>query len=279
MFYASRLPQVGGSPSNNFRDRREALRGFSNYLKGVASGAQGVGVVWFSVSNSVNRSAVLAGGVNPGAVGTVGFSINGVSITTTWVTSDTQTMTNLCDAINASTDPLVNGIVRATNVRCSWSSTGALAPSTGSCLGSKIDGIANPVQQGQWGVWQVTGVNSTDYPRMSECINSHPSLCGKVVAPNWTSAVSTMPVGMRNNQLPANIRNYVSTGAGWTIGSWVRSSAYLFYCPQRTVMGNAIEIAPVGANIVVQGSDGLNRTVPWRMEAGAGEEVSFIDYV
>lgn len=49
------------------------------------------------------------------STGTVGGSINGVSITVTWATSDTASAAALAAAINASVNPLVAGIVTATS--------------------------------------------------------------------------------------------------------------------------------------------------------------------
>lgn len=49
------------------------------------------------------------------ASGTVGGTINGVSITVTWATSDTLSAAALATAIRASVNPLIAGVVTATS--------------------------------------------------------------------------------------------------------------------------------------------------------------------
>lgn len=84
-----------------------------NYLVGFASGVRSRTVN----TVRVGMSAVKAAGTltMASSTGTVGGSINGVSITVTWATSDTASAAALATAINASANALVSGIVTATS--------------------------------------------------------------------------------------------------------------------------------------------------------------------
>src|SRR5687768_7319076 len=80
-----------------------------NLLEGHAAG------MYPEVTVKVGQSGAKATGTLTIASGSgsVGGSINGVSVTVTWATSDTATAAALATAINASVNALVSGVVTA----------------------------------------------------------------------------------------------------------------------------------------------------------------------
>jgi phage tail sheath gpL-like len=99
-------PMKTGAPKVN-------LRTLLNFLTAIVAGikqAKSVDIHPNASADPVAASGTLT--ISSGS-GTVGGSINGVSITVTWGTSDTATATALAAAINASTNALVQNLVTA----------------------------------------------------------------------------------------------------------------------------------------------------------------------
>jgi phage tail sheath gpL-like len=87
---------------------RDILPRFERFISGCALGAF-QGATGFDVAQTQATGTLT---ISSGS-GTVGGSINGVSVTVTWGTSDTATATALAAAINASSNALVNKHVTA----------------------------------------------------------------------------------------------------------------------------------------------------------------------
>lgn len=95
-------------------DRRRTLHRLADFLVGLASGTQ-QGTVsyatdagdWVAASGTVTIS---------GGSGSIAAIINGVTISVTWATSDTNTASLLAAAINASANALVAPFVSATSL-------------------------------------------------------------------------------------------------------------------------------------------------------------------
>lgn len=103
---------VDGAP----RRRNEAVQLVIGFLRGLVSGTQKGTTVVINAGTATTALANASGTVTlSGASGTVGATINGVSITTTYATSDTVTAAALAAAINASTNALVQYLVAATS--------------------------------------------------------------------------------------------------------------------------------------------------------------------
>ena len=106
--------------------KHHTLHNLVAYLEAVEIGAKGVGGS-IDVQQSTSATVPVVGPCGSDAVsatgtvtissgtGTIGATINGVSITTTWATSDTATAAALATAINASANALVKGLVAATS--------------------------------------------------------------------------------------------------------------------------------------------------------------------
>lgn len=95
--------------------KKETLAQLVSWLEGYAMGLRSGGTV---DAQQNGGTAVAASGTLTlaSSSGTVGGSINGVSVTVAWGTSDTATATALAAAINASVNALVAGHVTATSL-------------------------------------------------------------------------------------------------------------------------------------------------------------------
>lgn len=104
---------VGGTASPS-RTKRTLLRRFVNFLFAALSGTKKV--VNYSIFADGESATAASGTVTlSSSSGTVGATINGVSVTTAFDTSDTVTATALAAAINASTNALVQYLVTASS--------------------------------------------------------------------------------------------------------------------------------------------------------------------
>lgn len=104
---------VGGTASPT-RTRKTLLRRFVNFLFAAIGGTKKV--TSFDIFPDGETPSAASGTVTLStSSGTVGATINGVSITTAFATSDTATAAALAAAINASTNALVQYLVTATS--------------------------------------------------------------------------------------------------------------------------------------------------------------------
>lgn len=94
-------------------DRRRSLTRLATFLEGLASGAeQGTVSYATDASNWVAASGTVTIASGSGSIAAI---INGVTISVTWATSDTNTASLLAAAINASANALVAPFVSATS--------------------------------------------------------------------------------------------------------------------------------------------------------------------
>lgn len=104
-----------GGVASPTRGKKELLRRFINFLMGCISGVKSV--TGFDIYAGGATAVAASGTVTlSGSSGTVGATINGVSVTTAFATSDTVTATALAAAINASTNALVQYHVTASSL-------------------------------------------------------------------------------------------------------------------------------------------------------------------
>ena len=104
-FQHSRATDLKGSLTS--QEPKQFLIHFTNLIAGFMGG------LFSATAARVSQTAATGTLTLSSASGTVGGSINGVSVTVAFATSDTNTATLLAAAINASTNPLIQGLVSA----------------------------------------------------------------------------------------------------------------------------------------------------------------------
>lgn len=115
------------------REGKELLRRIINHFEGLLIGAaRGNSVkVWADGTDPVQASGTVT---IASGTGTITATINGVGISVTWATSDTNTATLLKNAINESTNALVQYIVTASSSAGVVTITAAQPGVQGNCI-------------------------------------------------------------------------------------------------------------------------------------------------
>lgn len=115
----------------SYASKRKATRDVAANLKAIAAGTRlGSSTVELR-TGAANASGTLTLSTASGAVGGV---INGVTITATWATSDTNSAALVAAAINASTNALIAGVVTASSALGVVTVTSVLPGVYGNCI-------------------------------------------------------------------------------------------------------------------------------------------------
>lgn len=135
--------------------RKQFAQGLTNLTNSIASGNSKAQMQCsYNEVSGVQASGTVTISSGSGAIAAV---INGVTISITWATSDTNSATLLKNAINASADALVSGIVTATSLagvvtitavdkaKCGNSITLSATGTGATASGARLTGGVNPV--------------------------------------------------------------------------------------------------------------------------------------
>lgn len=252
-------------PSTARKGGKDALRALLNGLN-AGGGSAGGTPAWHILPSSAGYARCALGIISFGsASGVVGATINGVSITVTAAGGDPATAILLRDAINASSNALVNKLVRATcyigNVQC----VGAVAGDWVSIANWRFEAVSGaPQTEGQF---QIGANNNATASNLFYAIESHsgacdlfrPTLATNNVGISWISedAPPTSPNILSSSQavrlIPTQIANYNYTN---------------IYSVWPGAIGNCITLAATGT--------GCADLTGARLILGAGGEVSQI---
>jgi len=249
IIYNKMLKQNGRTSASPFGANSAALIGARRMFRGVGGGEISNFAIAYSTSATDGQNATGWFNITTGS-GVVGAIINGVTISTTWATSDTATAGVLSGLINASVSPLVQNMVRSSRVYGTITCSGSAAAGSINFLGANITiGTAAP-KAGQYGYVQSTGTGATDAAALAACINTHPSLNGIVIG----QALATV---CRIVYIP----DVVPTNAGITIvhPSWTRAdintnNVGVLFSTHKGRVGNAISLAATGTGVTVSGA-------------------------
>ena len=165
----------------------EALRYAAQELQAVISGTRESDSVKFMYNDSVTPLSTTqfwgqAAGliVAASGTGTVGATIGGTAVTTTWATSDTATQTALAALIRA--NATVGLFVTATNKLMSMTCTSVVAATTVNVNRMTFTAVANGVTPVNVGEFTVGASDTACALSLATAINRHPALCGQVRA-------------------------------------------------------------------------------------------------
>lgn len=271
----------GVTPGSSTINRRGStlLRRFANVVMGAFS-EDSLYTVGYSATEAQNAN----GGLTiSGGAGSVGAIINGVTVTGTWVTSDTISAGVAAAAINASVNALVQGFVSSNNLSATVTCATVVAGNTVTIGGETFTAFsgtpANLSSMSTIGVFDCSGSNSATATALARAINTHPAVSMyftavpvaavvRIFAVQFTQAsgVFSWPTGP--GVLPNTITSSGSTLAvsnnGVTAGP-----VFSLYALQPGISGNAIMTALSGTGVTV-----LNAAA--RLERGTGP-TSFIN--
>lgn len=268
------------------RRGRDLARKFAQVLQGQLQGADSDGDFALVYSNSTEPAFAVGGLAMSGGAGTVGGIINGVTVTATYASSDTNSCGLVAAAINASANALVQGFVTANNLTATLTLTSTAAGDTVDVCGYRFIAVSGTpvtiVSGGNLGKFDISGNDAADATALAAAINTMPGLS------RWVSAIAVSNVvrlfarqyafsgtatfawpsgpGVPPNSIISQAGTIVASAASLAAGAFVGINACV-----PGVAGNAITIALSGTGVTV-----LNSAA--RLVNGAGlNVVSIID--
>lgn len=257
---------------NNSKDNREVGVALANLLNGQGAGLVDSATVianQATMGSCAGATLVLSGGS-----GAVGGIINGVTVTATWASSDTNSAGLIATAINASVNALVQGFVRATNIAGSFTLATVLAGTRVRIRvnNSDYDFIATSAATGRLGEFDISGNDTADALALANAINVFPVLNQTIRAESVAGVcyVYALDGSATGKVLTANAATV--TVAAPAAAARVHVSSLM-----PTGMANAITIALSGTGVTVAntnvrlvgGAGGLTGTVKRANLSGA----------
>ncbi len=266
LFVSLRTPQTLDVLS---RKRGPLVRQIEQLLKASKSGAVGGAIdpddveAVVSTGNTATASGALI--ISSGS-GAVGGTINGVTVTDTWATSDTNSAGLVAAAINASSNALVKGFVRATNLRATATLASVPVAARLNICGTVFTAVGSAT--GVVGEFDQSGTDTADATALALAINTHPSLSRWVYA---VSAAAVVHLFARQSVFsgtatfswpteygaPANSLWLETGSSGITLSAATfAASAGVGLCAnQRGILGNAVTLAASGTGVTVLNSN------------------------
>lgn len=194
-------------------------------------------------------------------------TINGVDITVTYATSDANTAGLMAAAINASTNALVQYMVKATHYRGTLALSSVAAGAQVAVCGCVFTAVSGtPTQLGQF---DISGNNSADATSLALAINKMPVLNDQVVAVASSANVFVYLLGDAAATAQQKLRK-ISAGFTVTAIAAVAECAVVAYQPGTA--SNQCTIAASGTGASINGSAA-------RLSGGIGTSVADIGTV
>lgn len=183
--------------------------------------------------------------------GAVGAVINGVTVTATWATSDTVSAGLIAAAINASSNALVQGLVRASNIAMRITCGTTVAHGDILRVGDyQFEFVRDAVDRqgrGDMGTVVISAVAATMATNLAAAMNAHPKFSREYVA-IVSSAV--VVIFAKSNAVPStNIHSTTSAGLTFTDLLFAVGARVAVFAVQPGKLGNAMTFAASGTNV------------------------------
>ena len=255
------------------RRGRNLLRRYANVVMGALGNGQDDTdyVLGYTASDPATANASVALGAT--TTGTIGCTINGVSVTAA-VSDDVDAASAgiVAAAINASTDPLVLGHVKATNLSATVTLASVAAGDTVNICGYRFTAVSGTPGKLNVGdnlfTFDISGTNTQDAAALCAAINAAPGLsrwvyatCGTTTAgvvrifarqATEASGVFTWPTGP--NVPPNRVISLASTmtvsTATLAAAAWIGITAVM-----PGISGNTITLAVTGTGPAIDNSE------------------------
>lgn len=258
------------------RRGRDLFRRFVNLVMGSLASSPADSEYTLVYGGTTEPAFANAGLAMSGGSGTVGATINGVGVTATYATSDTNSCALVAAAINASTNALVQGFATASNLTATLTLTSVAAGDSVDIGGFQFvanDGTRpNYISGANVGYFNMSGNDAADATSLAAAINSCPSLdrylhavpvsnVVRLFAKNATYTAATnvfsWPTGpgIPTNSILSKASTIVASASSLAAGAFVGIAACV-----PGVIGNAITIAASGTGVTVLNTETrLNR--------------------
>lgn len=264
MLRTRRPVDYGTTAGTNTINRRgkELLRQVAKVVQGALGGAEGdaeLALGYSATDPSVSAAAL----VMSGGAGAVGAIINGVTVTATFATSDTNSCALAAAAINSSVNALVHGFVSSSNLSATLTLASAVAGNqvqVGSTIFTAVSGTPG------LGQFDISGGNGPAATSLAAAINACPvaqrffvaiantAVAGQVrifarqFTYDATANTFAFPVGP--GAVPNTITSQATTITASSNGV-VASALFSLVSLLPGIQGNAITVALSGTGVTV----------------------------
>lgn len=229
---------------------KQRVQRFRHLLRGYIDGSIRLSTTGTVMRRGLRRAfGTLALSSGADAVGGV---INGVTITDTWATSDTVSAGLIATAINASTDPLVQYLVEASNIAGTLTLSGALASVTVDICGFKFRSVGTATPTGV-DEFTIAGTDTADAASLAAAINKHPAASHFLRATNSSGVVT---VWLTSGSIPTGFTNRLIGATGITAGAATLAAGATVYVTSldKGEVGNMCTLAASGTGVTASGA-------------------------
>jgi len=238
---------LNGSRSTGLR---MDLQRFIKFLKGTIGGETSA-----SDRRTVYKGTQRATGtitIASSDTGTYGNTINGVTVNATGITDDQHTALAIANALNASTDPLVQNYIDASNDSATIALASVLPGSSITICGYTLNAIATAAGATGSNEFLVgTGNNTTDATALKNCINNLEGLRELVFATSSSATVTVHSIRPASELFDKAVLSAQNT---FTITAFASSKVVLVTARRKGLFGNAITLAVTGTGSTASGA-------------------------
>lgn len=250
---------VDGIEALDLRSRTDsdALEAVLEHIDALKQGSRR-GVVRLYADGAAAKYAYGTLALSSGS-GAVGGTINGVTVTDTWATSDTHSAGLIATAINASSNALVQYFVTASNVAGTIALASVAAGSKVSFDGIEFTacsgGTAKPNQ------FSISGSDTADAAALVTAMVAVPYLNDKYII---TSSSGTVTIAQRaGGSTVATHQKMTASATTFTLTQLVAGATVYVSALQPGIWGNAVTLAASGTGVTASaarlaGATGLN---------------------
>jgi len=236
---------LGLDSSQNANRAQPVVQQLINYLDGAQSGASLVDSVVIEPDTALMSGAFCTFALSSGS-GTVGVDLNGVALTDTWAGTDNASAALVAAKVNASTNALVQGIVKAgRNSAATITCASVAAGDTVTISGITLTAVAGTRQFRQFSKDTSDTATGAD---LCLAINEDPVLGNFYAAVNASGTVSVYPKYIAASA-PAGLGNEVlssSNGTRAAVTQQTTGATIVISAMQPGAVGNSISIIATG---------------------------------
>lgn len=268
-----------GLASNQLANRGDpVVQLLINYLTGGLGGAPIIDSVIIEPDTTGVASAGFAVGQFSSGSGTVGFVVNGRSVTVTWATSDQASMNALVTAFNADTDAAIANVVYAGGARkANLACASVAAGDTVTIAGITLTAVAGTRQFRQFSKDTSNTATAAD---LAAAINADPVL-GYYYAAYGSSANCIVYPRYTGTSAPTQLANEVmSASSTITVTQLTADPSCCFYArvPGAGSNANTIVATGTGASLLLSANPGTTISTSTKLFSGGAGSNSAAAY-
>lgn len=252
---------VDGIEALTLRSRidRDAMAAVAEYIDALSQGtARGVTKIYADGAAAKYAYGTL---VSSSGSGSVGGTINGVTVTATWATSDINSAGLIANAINASTNALVQYFVTASNIAGTAVLASVAAGTKFSFDGIEFTAVANATARPHQ--FAISGDDTADAAALVAAMVAMPYLNDKYII---TSSTGTVTIAQRSGGSTVGTHQKMFTNAATITLTQLAATATCYLSAlQAGIWGNIVTLAASGTGITASGA---------RLTGGTGLNVS-----